>query len=535
MKKKIPQLDTDTLFQMGKAEKIQQSQIFDLQGETQAISDGLDKLENMQFDTNVTSGCLISELEEMLDVMSEMNNDDIDISVVEKAFNDYEEESANKTKYDILKTREVITNNNWETYFYNLSEYGEKVGISDDEDPFLSSLSEEDYRKLDDEINGEFERRTSIRNKTDIKFLTIAIALEVAKGLLFPIVTNEAGYGQSFNPEERLPHDDKSIKDITKEANNEYRDKKIEKHGEGKWIEFLYRTVPYDITNGTGVMDDINLRGGKHRLYTLGHDPILGWIFGTVNILTDIITISPGAVVSDTASDKKIGTAMKMSGIRSYRVVREPKLMVTQERVSLIEMFREGFQIARDDKMNLPAAIFAEGQHLKSDLNTKLGLPVPGLAVFNPDFASKLYSNNYDALCLARDMKIVGQSTAISIIIDTIIGLIHGLYYNPQIDGTRDLYEVRTRKILLIANTIGTGSNLIFTYLSRNVKNMDIGGLLVTLAHLFTDKRFLLNVKKEYVESRLYEKIEEEIKQLDKIEEELLEYGANHRYIYKKN
>ena len=31
--------------------------------------------------------------------------------------------------------------------------------------------------------------------------------------------------------------------------------------------------------------------GGKyHRMYTLGHDPILGWFFGTANILTDCIT-----------------------------------------------------------------------------------------------------------------------------------------------------------------------------------------------------------------------------------------------------
>ena len=116
---------------------------------------------------------------------------------------------------------------------------------------------------------------------------------------------------------------------------------------------------------------------------------------------------------------------------------------------------------------------------------------------------------------------------------DMLIGLVHGLYYNPQKDGTRDLYEVRTRKILLIANTIGTSSNLIFSYCTQNAKSLDIGGLLVTLSHLFLDTRFLLNVKKEFVESRIYEKIEKEIKELDKIEAELLKYGEKHRNLYK--
>lgn len=277
----------------------------------------------------------------------------------------------------------------------------------------------------------EFAQKTSITNKADIAFLAIAVALEVAKGLLYPVVAQKAGYGQSFDPNQRLAHNDKTIKQAQKEANDAYRDKNAEKHGKGKWIEFLYRTVPYDTTVGTGLMDDVNLHGGAHRLYTLGHDPILGWIFGTANILTDVITISPGAIVE---GDKKtvLSELAKVAMIRSYRVERIPKLKVTQNRVSMPVMFEESYQVAREDPMNLPAAIFAEGQHLKSDMNTKMGLPVPVLEIFAPDFASKLYMEHYDALCLARDVKIIGQSAVVSVLLDIIIILTHGLYYNPQ-------------------------------------------------------------------------------------------------------
>jgi hypothetical protein len=531
-KKKIAQLNADTLFEFGKAEKVQQSQIFDAQGEAEEIRQGLEILEKMQETNKAEGNNLILELENLLNaVESQELTADVTKSI-DGFFEDYQKSKKDispSANYDIRKTKEVITNNDWENYFDRVTEYANEIGVDDSEDPFLSLLGEQEYKKLEEEIDSEFSKKTSIKNKTDLKFLAIAIALEVAKGLIFPIIAEQGSYGESFNPEDRLAHNDKTIENAHKKANNEYRDKKLEKNSTGKWIEFLYQTVPYDITAGTGNMPDVNLHGSSHRLYTLGHDPILGWIFGTANILTDVVTVSPGAVVP---SNNKWTELIKVAGIRSYKVQRKPKMMILPERVSTVKMFKDSYDVAREHPLNLPAAIFSEGQHLKSDLNTKMGLPVPVLETFAPDFASKLYDNHYDALCFARDMKIIGKSATVSILMDMVIGLIHGLFYNPQKDGSRDLYEVRTRKILLIANTIGTSSNLIFSYCTQNVKAVDIGGLLVTLSHLFMDSRFLLNVKKEFIENKLYEKIETEIKELDKIETELTQYGEKHRAIY---
>ncbi len=531
-KKKIARLNEDTLFKFGEAEKVQQSQMFDVQGEVQEIKEGLDLLEKMQADNYDDGKALISELESLLNTVESRELPEDYKKSINSYFDDYLKCIQNlspSANYDIRKTKEIVTNNNWEYYFDRVKEYANEVGVDDNEDPFLSLLGEQEYKKLEEEVDGEFAKRTSIKNKTDISFLAIAIALEVAKGLLFPVVAEKMGYGDSFNPDDRLDHNDKSIEKAHRDANDAYRNKKLEKNSTGKWIEFLYQTVPYDITAGTGNMPDINLHGGAHRLYTLGHDPILGWIFGTANILTDVITISPGAVVQ---SNNKWAELIKVVGIRSYKVQRKPKMMILPERISTVKMFKDSYDVAREHPLNLPAAVFAQGQHLKSDVNTKMGLPVPVLETFAPDFASKLYENHYDAFCFARDMKIIGKSAALSLLIDMIIGLVHGLYYNPQKDGSRNLYEVRTRKILLIANTIGTSSNLIFSYCTKNVKAVDIGGLLVTLSHLFMDTKFLLNVKKEFVENRIYEKIENEIIELDKIEAELIEYGEKHRELY---
>ena len=299
-KKKIAKLDADTLYEFGKAEKVQQSQIFDAQGEVQEIKEGLDFLEKMQASTSAEGKDLIAELEDLLSAVENQELSDGVIKSIDSYFDEYQKsvkDLSPSANYDIRKTKEVITNNDWEYYFDRVTGYAKEIGVDDNEDPFLSLLGEQEYKKLEEEIDGEFAKRTSIKNKIDIKFLAIAIALEVAKGLLFPIIAGKMGYGDSFNPEDRLAHNDKSIEKAHKDANDAYRDKKLEKNSTGKWIEFLYQTVPYDITAGTGNMPDVNLHGGSHRLYTLGHDPILGWIFGTANILTDVITISPGAVI----------------------------------------------------------------------------------------------------------------------------------------------------------------------------------------------------------------------------------------------
>lgn len=356
----------------------------------------------------------------------------------------------------------------------------------------LSEKEFQDAYKRLDAIHEEFSHKTSIVNKTDLMFLGIATALQTTKSLLFGQIAKKFDYGNSFNPDDRLAHNDKSIEKEHRRANDEFKEK-LEKHGHGYWMNILYQTPPYDITKGSPAINR-NMEGGYHRIHTLGHDPILGWIFGTANILTDTITFED---------------------FKSNRVIRKPKMMITPESVSFTKLFSESFEMCKADSLNLPAAIFAEGCHLKSDEFTKLGLPVPILEAINPDFASKLYKSNYDALCFSRDLKIVGASAGISIFIDLIIGLVHGLFNKEKIN--KDLYEVRTRKILLISNSIASTSNIIQTVITNNPKNLDLGGLLVTLSHLFMDLRFISRIKEEFIRQELNKDLIKELERLDSI------------------
>lgn len=351
------------------------------------------------------------------------------------------------------------------------------------------------FRELD-EINQEFSRKTSIVNKTDLSFLAIATALQVVKSLIFPYVAKKFHYGEGFDASDRLVHNDPSIEGAHRQANDGFRDKHLKRHGTGRWINILYQTPPYDITKGSKNLG-INMGGKYHRMYTLGHDPILGWIFGTANILTDIITLN---------------------NFQSYRVVRNP-MKITSEMVPMGMMFQESYQYVKDDFLNLPAAIFAQAQHLKSDKYTKVGLPVPVIPSLDEGFASELYKSNYDALCFGRDIKVIGTSFVVSKMIDIIISLVHGLFRNEN--QPKDLFEVRTRKILLVSNSIASTSTAIAAGITSNPKNLDIGSLLNTVTHLFMDTRFILRIKQEFVESEISNRVQKEIDEVDRLYEEI--------------
>lgn len=382
----------------------------------------------------------------------------------------------------------------WETIATEAEDYCPQVVTLED---ILSKEEIQDAFQELEEINDAFSKKTSIVNKTDLSFLAIATALQVAKSLIFPYVAEKFDYGKSFDPDKRLSHNDKSIEKAHRDANDKFKNKHFEKHGAGHWLNILYQTVPYDITKGSTDLG-INMGGRYHRMYTLGHDPILGWIFGTANILTDCITFN-------NFQTNRISRVDPISGAK--------KMIITPEIVPMGKMFSECYQDVRADYLNLPAALFAQAQHLKSDEYTKLGLPVPLLSSINENFASKLYSENYDALCLARDAKIVGASFVVSKLFDIIITLTHGLFRKDGED--KDLFEVRTRKILLISNEIASASTIINAAITKNPKKLDIGSLLNTVTHLFTDIRFIARIKQEFVENEISDRLQKEIEEID--------------------
>ena len=340
----------------------------------------------------------------------------------------------------------------------------------------LDEMSEADVET----IEKKFKEKTGIYNKKDMTVLVIGTVILSVKGILYPEFAVMKGFGQSIDKSKRLAHNDKKIEDSHRKANDNFRDKNIEKRGTGQWINLIYQSVPYDITKGSTNIG-VNMEGRYHRIHTLGHDPILGWLFGTANILTDTITFDD---------------------FSTYRIRRKP-MMITDERVLMPLLFKECYDSVSEEWMRLPAAIFAQWQHLLSDKYTIQGLPIPVLETIVPELAGKLYKEQYDALCLKRDLKIIEESADINILLNMIVGLVHGVQYNEKTDENKELYEVRTRKILSISNAIGSSSNIIRTVIEKKPQDLDIGGLLITISNLVANHKFMAKVKQEYIDSEM--------------------------------
>ncbi|MGI6237187.1 MAG: hypothetical protein ACOYI7_06535 [Candidatus Excrementavichristensenella sp.] len=350
-------------------------------------------------------------------------------------------------------------------------------------------------------IDAQFEKATGL-DKTDVAFLLLATALQIGRWL---VIGELNGIISKKIEESRVVHDDQSIKDMEKKKRYDYKAKhKDDKHVESKhrdWANIVFDSVPYDITRGSSDFR-VNMKGGYHRLHTLGHDPVLGWIFGTMNILSDTITLD------------------RTHGLRTYKVEMMEKPKRWTGPYSATQGFIDSIESVKEDQNRLPAAVFAQALHLKSDAYTKLGLPIPVLEAFTPNLASKLYKEGYDTLKLMKDIAIVGAQAVVSVLINMLISLMHGMFYREEDHASRELYEIKTRKILMWSNIIASSSNAVAVagmevaaFFSKNPKlakkgwqYLDIGGYVVTMYRIVTDTKFIHRVKKEFLE-REWEKL----------------------------
>ena len=285
-----------------------------------------------------------------------------------------------------------------------------------------------------------------------------------------------------------------------KEEHSNWKSKKSQKSYRS-WQEIAFTIkVPYDATRHSGEgFHNRSMHGGQHRVKTLGHDPILGWLFGVSNIITDSITICP---------EYKLGEKkLRIPYIESYYVDMGSNFC-WEEQITTWSVFSGSIESIKEDKHRLYAAIFAQGMHLASDLYTKMGLPIPFLSLLDQDKAYELYKEGYDYLDYLYDTQILRRtmkSASQAIFINMLIGAIHKFFYIPKKDQIQEFYKIRTRKVILYSNMIATSSDIVQTaFRSYNGdeeawKNFDIGGFLVTLYRFITDTRFIMKIKEEFI------------------------------------
>ena len=329
--------------------------------------------------------------------------------------------------------------------------------------------------KIIREIEQDFASSTSITNATDITFMGVAIALQCLRWFLLNKLTEKTPEGKNkfedwaHKAQEKIfgeqPFSNDPMSILTPNVCNYYVpfDKIISTF-----------SVPYDAVAGTKAFDVSGSGGGlsahSHRYRTIGHDPLLGFVFGTANILSSTLT----------------NWQLRTFFVNSSNIV--------ISNASTVEMFAKVTDRVIEEPKALGAAVIKQGLHIVSDMYTISGIPIPVIQTMSPKMAQQLGQYGIDTGGLIK----AATSAKIASLIDSLIATVHALYYDDTKCSWRE-YEVRTRKILNISNAIAEGSNIIATTITGDINNLDFGGLIYTFHRLIKDIDFITEVKKEYL------------------------------------
>lgn len=384
----------------------------------------------------------------------------------------------------------------------------------------MEKIADESYRVADvahharlilDDIDREFERQTGLDGK-DLAFLFLAVGLQLARIVIIQRLTKieKAGSG---NRNEKTLH--KFQNQLMKNYyNGVHTDEKLY-YASLDHIVCTYG-VPYDTTEYLSkasltkllgkniswnfdleglVTDNLSLfQGANHRFSTLGHDPVLGLVFGTGNIMTNTITC---------VRDANVAGAFGIPILTSNHVIyssnyKNPKISIY---ASTIRMLEEAIRRTVQEPSAFAAALIKQILHIGTDLYTPYGIQIPASnLVF-----SKAYVQKFTEYISMGDLIKIGASAKIADFINTLICAMHFLLYHPEEYLSQDLYAVKTKKIIMYSNAIASASNVIGVGIKMAlddkaaIKDLDIGGLIVTIQRLLTDTKYIHAVKEEFI------------------------------------
>lgn len=384
--------------------------------------------------------------------------------------------------------------------------------------------------KLLEDLDKEFESQTGLQGN-DIKFLFVAIGLQMARIVILNELTKTEAAGSNNRNETKL---------------HEFQENLLGKFNSGEGVQEkpYYASmehiitkvgVPYDATAyltekslekmlEKGRTWDFNLdsmipteklslfKGSNHRFATLGHDPILGLIFGTGNIMTNTITCVKTPVVVGGIGIPVLTTnhVVFTSDFKDPRIATYGSTAI---------MLKNTIERTKEQPSAFVASLIKQIIHIGTDLYTPCGIQIPG---------ANLILSNSEVEKLTQyistgDIIKIGTSAKLAELINLLISTLHMLMYDSSSVVSRDVYNVRTRKIIMYSNLIATGSNVLWVagnMMAGNegvVKQLDIGGLIITLKRLMTDAEYIRKVKEEFVFGGFNQMIQGEALQLEEV------------------
>lgn len=335
---------------------------------------------------------------------------------------------------------------------------------------------------LINDIDRQFEKAVKLHG-IDLAFLFLATGLQCFRQ-----------YFVTMFPAERPTHKEEADR-VKGKASSSESVPRIHRYYEPSLLEIKTNTVPFDLHAGgkaSGILSGWN----DHRYATPGHDPLLGYIFGTCNIATSTLTNWRWESVH-----VRFGTVGKAAPQSILKEKAQTRLVLSYSQEKLLHRGAEG-------RLIIAESLRKEHQHLKSDVRSKDSLSLPLFSAIEPTLGEKLAKRGLD-MAAALDVR---KQLSWSIFIDTIVALIHAFLYDPVEGISRNAYEIRTRKILIYSNLMASASNIIASAVAEYVgvggkQFIDWGGYLNTLHHIAFDTKFIYEVKRDFLKNQLYDRI----------------------------
>lgn len=336
-------------------------------------------------------------------------------------------------------------------------------------------------------IDREFEELTSITKK-DVSFLVFASILQVARQLITSQLKTRLSDKESANQ--------------TPFHTEEHSDRRTKKYYATK-TEIANNPVPFDaVRRSETVKNNANpkLNGVNHRYTAIGHDPLLGLIFGTANIMTKTISVAKGKFIFETYH---VGSGIATNGRGEYKI----DMLTNQASTSL--MFEHiCMRIKEEGKDGWEALVMSLGKeivHLLSDIRTAKSLPIPIVsAVASPNISQILNMCGIDALSATA----FTVDMLVSKMIDSAIAYMHACCYNPKTDGPIETYQVRTKNIIYYSNLIALTSTTVQTLFraymgdASAITKFDFGGAVSSWDVVWNTPFIISDIKSEYIRNK---------------------------------
>lgn len=351
----------------------------------------------------------------------------------------------------------------------------------------VASIIDEYNRKMD-QLDLEFSAKTKL-DKTDIAFLMSATVLQCVRIFLVNYLTSieHAGKGKK---EVFLHEKQKNALSPLGRDKNEVPRRYYAP------INQIIGTlgVPYDVTR----LEDPSLNifkgqqkgeGVNHRFATLGHDPWIGLVVGTTNIMTNTITALNGI--------DPFPVTYHVQYTNDYK-----NPVITAHKGSLIKATDKVIKRSKEDIKPLAAALIKQMIHIATDMYTPAGLCLPGESIVLSRKTVELITQ----YASYGDMVKITASAGVDILINKMIELLHGMILMEKgNDLESDLHRVKTKKIILYSSSIATGSNIIQSVITSQYNKIDWAGLAVLISEVFKDIDFIYEVKRDFLHQGLGE------------------------------